>query len=115
MSSAATPVRVRPLVSFLRESSMSPPLPPRRSAWLLGAFPFAAWAQAADPPLLVATHTLDRVTVIGSRPSTLPLQIPTRPETITRATIEQTINPTDAPDALKYFPSPLRRNRYLGD
>src|SRR5258706_9961027 len=115
MSSAATPVRVRPLVSFLRESPMSPPLPPRRSAWLLGAFPFAAWAQAADPPLLVATHTLDRVTVIGSRPSTLPLEIPTSTESITGATIEQTINATDAEDALKYFPSLLVRKRYIGD
>src|SRR4029453_72988 len=74
-----------------------------------------AWAQAAEPPLVVAHHTLERVDITGTRPATLPIEIPTSTESIGGAAIERTINATDAEDALKYFPSLLVRKRYIGD
>ncbi len=58
---------------------------------------------------------LDRVTVIGTRPSSLPTEIPTTLMSLTGADIAQTINAVDAEDALKYLPSLNVRKRYLGD
>jgi iron complex outermembrane receptor protein len=90
----------------------------RRSACCtaaLAACPVIAWAQAAEPPLVVAHHTLERVDITGTRPATLPIEIPTSTESIGGAAIERTINATDAEDALKYFPSLLVRKRYIGD
>jgi len=55
------------------------------------------------------------VTVIGRRPTSLPTQIPTTTEGVTREDIERTVNATDSEDALKYFPSLLVRKRYIGD
>jgi iron complex outermembrane receptor protein len=74
-----------------------------------------AWAQEADPPTVVAHHALERVDVVGGRPATLPIEIPTSIESIGAAAIERTINASDAEDALKYFPSLLVRKRYIGD
>ncbi|CAN5669398.1 TonB-dependent receptor [soil metagenome] len=71
----------------------------------------AASAAAADTP----TKSLGMVTVNGGQPTSLPTQIPTTMEGITREQIEQTINATDSEDALKYFPSLLVRKRYIGD
>jgi iron complex outermembrane receptor protein len=59
--------------------------------------------------------TLGVVTVTGPRPTSLPTQIPTTTEGITREEIERTVNATDSPDVLKYFPSLLVRKRYIGD
>ena len=59
--------------------------------------------------------TLGVVTVSGGQPTSLPTQIPATMEGITREQIEQTINASDAEDALKYFPSLLVRKRYIGD
>lgn len=73
------------------------------------AFPFAAGAQ--DAP----SKALGVVTVNGGQPTSLPTQIPTTMEGITREQIEQNINATDSEDALKYFPSLLVRKRYIGD
>ena len=64
---------------------------------------------------LVATHTLERVTVTGGRPASLPVEIPTTLESITGEAIAKSINATDAEDALKYFPSLNVRKRYIGD
>jgi iron complex outermembrane receptor protein len=77
------------------------------------AFPLAApaWAQPADTP----TRNLGVVTITGGRPTSLPTQIPTTMEGVTREQIEQTVNATDSEDALKYFPSLLVRKRYIGD
>ncbi len=78
------------------------------------AFPlgFAAHAQpAADAPV----KSLGVVTVTGGQPTSLPTQIPTTMEGITREQIERTVNATDSEDALKYFPSLLVRKRYIGD
>ncbi|MRW91991.1 TonB-dependent receptor [Duganella sp. FT80W] len=72
---------------------------------------FAASAHADDAP----EHQLGTVTVIGNRPTSLPSQIPTTIEGITREEIERDINATDAEDALKYLPSLLVRKRYIGD
>ncbi len=58
---------------------------------------------------------LDAVTVTGPRPSSLPTEIPTTIETITRQQIDRTINAVDAEDVLKYFPSLNVRKRYIGD
>lgn len=55
------------------------------------------------------------VTVTSGQPTSLPTQIPTTIEGVTREQIEQTINATDSEDALKYLPSLLVRKRYVGD
>jgi iron complex outermembrane receptor protein len=76
------------------------------------AFPLAAFAQA---PAEAPARSLGVVTVNSGQPTSLPTQIPTTVEGITREQIEQTINATDSEDALKYFPSLLVRKRYIGD
>lgn len=53
--------------------------------------------------------------VQGAAPSSLPTNIPTTRETVTREDIARSINATDAEDALKYLPSLLVRKRYIGD
>ncbi|WP_298930334.1 TonB-dependent receptor [uncultured Ramlibacter sp.] len=73
------------------------------------AFPFSGLAQ--DAP----ARALGVVTVTGGQPTSLPTQIPTTMEGITREQIEQTINANDSEDALKYLPSLLVRKRYTGD
>ena len=70
-----------------------------------------AGAQQSTP----AAQALDGITVLGPRPSSLPLEIPTTVESITRKQIDETINATDAEDVLKYFPSLIVRKRYIGD
>jgi iron complex outermembrane receptor protein len=79
---------------------------------------FAAASQAADPIDASAdapVRTLGTVTVVGTRPTSLPTQIPTTIEGVTGAEIEARINASDSEDALKYFPSLLVRKRYIGD
>ena len=61
------------------------------------------------------SRELGMVTVTGGQPSSLPTQIPTTIEGITREEIETRINATDSEDALKYMPSLLVRKRYIGD
>ena len=77
----------------------------------------AATANAAETATATPepVKTLGVVTVTGVRPTSLPTQIPTTMEGVTRDQIEQTINATDSQDALKYFPSLLVRKRYIGD
>ncbi|WOB08923.1 TonB-dependent receptor [Piscinibacter gummiphilus] len=70
----------------------------------------AAWSSLA-----AAQAQLDRVTIVGGRPATLPLEIPTTTESIDAAQIARSINATDSEDALKYFPSLNVRKRYIGD
>ena len=55
------------------------------------------------------------VTISGGQPTSLPTQIPTTIEGVTREQIEHAINATDSEDALKYLPSLLVRKRYIGD
>ncbi len=93
-----------------------------RLAWAVAlAFPCTPlWAQipsgtaeadrAAGP-----VKTLGVVTITSGQPTSLPTQIPATIEGVTREQIEETINATDAQDALKYFPSLLVRKRYIGD
>ncbi|MEI7514209.1 MAG: TonB-dependent receptor [Betaproteobacteria bacterium] len=59
--------------------------------------------------------SLGMVTITGGRPTSLPTQIPTTIEGVTRTQIDQTINATDSEDVLKYFPSLVVRRRYIGD
>jgi iron complex outermembrane receptor protein len=73
------------------------------------AFPILAAAQEAP------SKTLGVVTITGGQPTSLPTQIPTTMEGVTREQLEQTINATDSEDALKYLPSLLVRKRYIGD
>ncbi|MBC3918895.1 TonB-dependent receptor [Undibacterium sp. CY18W] len=85
------------------------------SAALITAFPllpaFAADAtDNNDNP-----QQMERVTINGDRPSSLPKEIPTTIEGINARTMERTINAIDAEDALKYLPSLLVRKRYVGD
>ncbi|HEY4081623.1 MAG TPA: TonB-dependent receptor [Burkholderiaceae bacterium] len=91
-------------------------------AALATAFPFAAvQAQSTDLASGGADSTetqikkLGIVTVNGSRPTSLPTNIPTTMESVTAADIERTVNATDSEDALKYFPSLNVRKRYIGD
>ena len=70
-----------------------------------------AAAQDAAPP----RNRLGLVRVQGAAPSSLPSNIPTTRETVTREDIERNVNATDAEDALKYLPSLLVRKRYIGD
>src|SRR3982751_2530106 len=91
----------------------------RRAAALAVSLPFVsapllstAWAQAgAEAP----ARSLGMVTITGGQPTSLPTQIPTTMEGVTREQIEQTVNATDSEDALKYLPSLLVRKRYIGD
>ena len=81
--------------------------------------PFVAMAQeeAANPADAVNTQSksLGVVTVTSGQPTSLPTQIPTTMEGITKEQIQKTINATDSEDALRYFPSLLVRKRYIGD
>ena len=61
------------------------------------------------------TKSLGVVTITGGQPSSLPTQIPTTVEGMTREEIDTRINATDSEDALKYLPSLLVRKRYIGD
>lgn len=70
-------------------------------------------ASADDTP--ERAKSLGIVTVTGGRPTSLPAQIPTTIEGVTREEIETRINATDSEDALKYLPSLLVRKRYIGD
>lgn len=85
------------------------------SAATLATLAAGGAAHGAPGDILVATHTLERITVTADRPSTLPIEIPTTTEGITAEQIERRINATDAQDALKYFPSLVVRKRYIGD
>ncbi|HVO08098.1 MAG TPA: TonB-dependent receptor [Burkholderiaceae bacterium] len=76
---------------------------------------FAQDTAAPTEPTDAPSKSLGVVTVVGVRPTSLPTQIPTTTEGITREEIERSINATDSEDALKYFPSLLVRKRYIGD
>lgn len=81
-------------------------------AALLAATAAGAFAQqSSDTP----EKALGTVTVYGSRPTSLPTQIPTTMEGATKEQIETAVNATDSEDAIKYFPSLLARKRYIGD
>lgn len=73
----------------------------------------SAQTTAADTP--TPRNKLTLVRVQGAAPSSLPTNIPTTRETVTREDIERSVNATDAEDALKYLPSLLVRKRYIGD
>ena len=80
-----------------------------------------AFAQSAPPTAAPADEAAGRarslgiVTVTGGQPTSLPTQIPTTIESVTREEMETRINATDSEDALKYLPSLLVRKRYIGD
>ncbi|MES2950955.1 MAG: TonB-dependent receptor [Pseudomonadota bacterium] len=63
------------------------------------------------------TKSLGVVTIStnGGQPTSLPTQIPTTIEGISKEQIEQGINATDSEDALRYLPSLLVRKRYIAD
>jgi iron complex outermembrane receptor protein len=86
--------------------------PIRSAAALAVAFPFMAAAH--DPPA-PPVRDLGTVTITGGQPTSLPTQIPTTIEGVTRAQIEESVNASDSEDALKYLPSLLVRKRYVGD
>src|SRR6185436_19288537 len=111
-----------------RGATMSDPPALRRRALLpranvlaaLACAPLASHAEAPPPAAVAAdsadplgaatpTRSLGVVSVTGARPTSLPSQIPTTTESVTREQIERTVNATDAEDALKYLPSLLVR------
>ena len=79
--------------------------------------PLASLAQTVNSAVDAGApvKSLGVVTVTGGQPTSLPTQIPTTIEGVTREQIEQTTNATDSEDSLKYFPSLLVRKRYIGD
>ncbi|MBH2043147.1 MAG: DUF1775 domain-containing protein [Comamonadaceae bacterium] len=79
--------------------------------------PLAALGQtpAGDAPSDVPVKSLGMVIINSGQPTSLPTQIPTTMEGVTREQLAQTINATDSEDALKYLPSLLVRKRYIGD
>ena len=82
------------------------------------SIPATAQTAAGDAGLAdeaAPVKSLGIVTVTGGRPTSLPTQIPTTIEGVSRKQIEQTINATDSEDVLKYFPSLVVRRRYIGD
>jgi iron complex outermembrane receptor protein len=81
----------------------------------LASLAVAAHAAETPPASKEPVKTLGVITVTGVRPTSLPTQIPTTMEGVTRDQIDKTINATDSEDALKYFPSLLVRKRYIGD
>jgi iron complex outermembrane receptor protein len=97
------------------------PLPSRRAAAVLLLSPCAlAVAQTLSPEQASAAadereSRAGVITITGTRPTSLPTVIPTTIEGITGEQLRQQVNATDAPDALKYFPSLLVRKRYIGD
>jgi iron complex outermembrane receptor protein len=82
------------------------------AAAVLAVFSAPAFAEheGESPLKLVGT-----VVIAGNHPTSLPTQIPTTIEGITRTQIEEQVNASDAEDALKYLPSLLVRKRYIGD
>ena len=82
------------------------------AAALLAVFSAPAFAdhEGESPLKMVGT-----VVIAGNHPTSLPTQIPTTIEGITRTQIEEQVNASDAEDALKYLPSLLVRKRYIGD
>ncbi|MFG6462063.1 TonB-dependent receptor [Roseateles sp. DXS20W] len=91
------------------------PLAGQLSVVLAALYAGSAFAcdECADEHAPVQKLALVRVQ--GAAPSSLPTNIPTTRETVTREDIERCINATDAEDALKYLPSLLVRKRYIGD
>jgi iron complex outermembrane receptor protein len=71
--------------------------------------------QSETAPSDTPSKNIGVVVITGSRPTSLPTQIPTTMESATREDIERSVNATDSEDALKYFPSLLVRKRYIGD
>lgn len=112
-----SPRRSRALrAAVLAALPLSPSLP--SSAWAQGSDASTAPEPTARPAIAADAgnaRTLDRVTVIGGRPATLPVEIPTTTEGITGAQVERSINASDASDALKYLPSLVVRKRNIGD
>ncbi|WP_028311325.1 TonB-dependent receptor [Derxia gummosa] len=100
-----------PLASLAQTADPSAPATDRAPATPTGPVAHDSHATAADTPV----RHLGIVTVRSARPSSLPTQIPTTTEGVTREDIERSVNATDAEDALKYFPSLLVRKRYIGD
>lgn len=89
------------------------PIPSAMALAMASCLP--TWAQTAAAEKPEMTRSLGVITVTGSRPSSLPTQIPTTIEGMTRTEIETRVNATDSEDALKYLPSLLVRKRYIGD
>lgn len=82
------------------------------------AFPAGAQTQPQAPSVAATeapVKALGVVTITGGQPTSMPTQIPTTIEGVTREQIEATVNAFDSEDALKYFPSLLVRKRYIGD
>jgi iron complex outermembrane receptor protein len=82
--------------------------------WSLASSAMAQQSTPADDAP-ERTKSLGIVTVTGGQPTSLPTQIPTTIEGMTREEIDTRINATDSEDALKYLPSLLVRKRYMGD
>jgi iron complex outermembrane recepter protein len=93
----------------------------RMAAALSAAFPLSFFlAQITTPAYAqdsssAPVKSLGTVTVQGGAPSSLPTQIPTTIEGVTREQIADSVNATDSEDALRYLPSLLVRKRYIGD
>lgn len=79
------------------------------------ALPLSLSAQDLAPQTESPAKSLGMVVVSGGQPSSLPTQIPTTIESVSRQQLEEAVNATDSEDAIKYLPSLLVRKRYAGD
>ena len=106
----------------MRKSRMALAVASAFPLFALGLPGVSAYAQMAHadattpaPAPAAPVKALGIVTISGGQPTSLPTQIPTTIEGVTREQIEHSINATDSEDALKYLPSLLVRKRYIGD
>jgi iron complex outermembrane receptor protein len=76
---------------------------------------FAVALAMVLPAAVTAQQVLPAVLVTGGQPTSLPVQIPTTVEGLTREQIERMVNASDSEDAIKYLPSLLVRKRYIAD
>jgi iron complex outermembrane receptor protein len=83
-------------------------LRPLAAAASLACLPVAAFAQASDA-------AVPTVVVEGARSTAELRQLPLTSESVTAARIADTINAVTVEDALKYMPSVLVRQRFIGD
>ena len=79
------------------------------------ALPLSLAAQEPASQVEPPAKSLGMVVISGGQATSLPTQIPTTIEGMSRQQLDEAVNAIDSEDALKYLPSLLVRKRYAGD